>query len=486
MNHPILVENENKRLTLRLPLLICFAMFAAWQMGMVYFSGQTMSVDGRTPLPIRVGDVTVLIVTGYILSIAVMIFMPRIIVWAERITASAALLSALALFLPLSPEMSAAALYVQYFCCCFMIGFETAIIIGLFSEKTAMIHLTIAYGVANGLVAILQNDFIKVDFTVFKAFTVLALVLMLIFFWKLPTGVWTRTVKKSDGLAAPKRLFAGILFWTVMSCFVILFGNAVAETFTHGVFVFYLSSAVFCVIVYLLWQKLGVVPFKSFSAVVAIGAMGFVLAIAALYVPALSLAACALLGIGSMGCWLNPLLGVLMLKEYPSRFIMPGIIGAAFIAVLIHTALLDLFRYNWVVLYVTYLVIAVSLVILYLVLAPYLMFTFLHRQADSVSEPAKKNEAQPVQMPAEAGSGILNWREMLQANAYDRLSEGELDIAGYMMRGYQNEEISEESRYPLETVKTYRKRLYSKLQIHKPRELFARTEKIVKGKEDSL
>ncbi|GHU60165.1 hypothetical protein FACS1894171_0490 [Clostridia bacterium] len=163
MNRGILTENENTRLNLRLPWLICFAMFAAWQMGMVYFSGQTMSVDGRTPLPVNVDDVTVIIAAGYILSILVMIFIPRAVVWTERLTAGVALVSTLALFLPLAPETLTAALYVQYFCCCFMIGFETSIIVGLFTEKTAVLHLAVAYGVANGLVAVLHNDFIKID-----------------------------------------------------------------------------------------------------------------------------------------------------------------------------------------------------------------------------------------------------------------------------------------------------------------------------------
>jgi DNA-binding CsgD family transcriptional regulator len=65
--HPLLAENEGRRLNLRLPWLVCFAMFAAWQMGMVYFSGQTMSVDGRTPLPVRVDDVTLIIAVGMVI-----------------------------------------------------------------------------------------------------------------------------------------------------------------------------------------------------------------------------------------------------------------------------------------------------------------------------------------------------------------------------------------------------------------------------------
>ena len=47
------------------------------------------------------------------------------------------------------------------------------------------------------------------------------------------------------------------------------------------------------------------------------------------------------------------------------------------------------------------------------------------------------------------------------------------------MRGYKNEEIAAETKYTPDTVKTYRKWLYSKLRIHSTRELFAKAEKTV-------
>jgi hypothetical protein len=33
MNHPLLVENESKRLNLSLPMLVCVAFFVVWQSG---------------------------------------------------------------------------------------------------------------------------------------------------------------------------------------------------------------------------------------------------------------------------------------------------------------------------------------------------------------------------------------------------------------------------------------------------------------------
>ena len=50
-NNPLLAKNEGKRLALRLPLLACFALFAAWQTGVVFYSGTSFTIDGNTPLP---------------------------------------------------------------------------------------------------------------------------------------------------------------------------------------------------------------------------------------------------------------------------------------------------------------------------------------------------------------------------------------------------------------------------------------------------
>ncbi|GHU81897.1 hypothetical protein FACS189415_1220 [Bacteroidia bacterium] len=473
MNHAILTENESKRLHLPLPWLICFALYSTWQMGVTYFFGDTLSIDGRVPLPVDIGDVSLLIAAGYILSILVMIFLPRIVVWAQRVTAGVALLSVLALYLPLSPETLATAYYVQCFCCLFMIGFEGAVIVNLFTEKTMLKHILVAYGIASLLVAILQNDVIAVPFAVFRAFSVVALILLLLFFFKLPTTVWPRYVTKSDRLVAPKRLFVRIMLLVCLNCFVTLFGISVSESVQHGVSILFVSSALFGFAAFLLWKRFGVSPLRSGSVMAAISGLGFIAAVASLFVPAFSLVACILLGAGMTCLLLNPFYCTQVNKRYPSRYSVPLYVGIALAAVLIHSALLDAFRDNTTALYIVYLVIAVGLVLLYLMLEPYLLYSFRERASSRDEETA----AQPLPFLAPG------WQEMLQANAYDRLSDGELDIAGYIMRGYQNEEISAESKYPVETIKTYRKRLYSKLQIHKPRELFIRATRIIKEEE---
>jgi DNA-binding CsgD family transcriptional regulator len=137
---------------------------------------------------------------------------------------------------------------------------------------------------------------------------------------------------------------------------------------------------------------------------------------------------------------------------------------------MVHSGLLHIFRRNVIGLYIVYLVIAVGLVIIYLMLEPYLTFS-LRNKAPLAFVPGAETA-----FPSEILE-INNekpWRETLQANAFEPLSDGELDIAGFIMLGYKPGDIAKETRYTLNTVKSYRKELYSKLQIHETRELFAK------------
>ena len=488
-NNPLLAKNENIRLTFRLPLLICFALYAAWQMGAIYFSGNTLSIDGRTPLPVDIDNLTVLIAAGYILSIIVMIVLPRIIVWAERITAMAALVSALALFLPLGPGVLSLFYYVQCFCCLFMIGFETALIVNLFSEKTAIVHLLVAYPFIQILIAVLQNDFYKMPFQVFRLFSVIALALMLLFFFKLPAKVWPGYVKKDDNFVAPKSLFAGIFILIGLDCFATLFGIAVAESISHGVSVFYLSSGVYGIVIFFVWKHCNIAPLQCIKYLTAITALGFIMAIAAQYVSALSLPACFLLGAGSTCCWLNPFFGILVAKRYPSRYLSSVFIGIAFVTVLIHTALLDALRDNLTMLYVIYLFIAVVLAIVYLLLEPYLLYSFRGRTLQNiiglVAEDADEAKAVPftetiAEKPAVHTDESLHERRMkiLVTHAFSPLTRREYQLTDCIMRGLRRSEIAKEMGVLPDTISKYRSAIYSKFDIHSRQELFRLAEKL--------
>jgi hypothetical protein len=199
MGDSLLVENERKRLDLSLPHLICFAMFTAWQVGVFSYSGDALSVAGRLPLGINADNLMPLIVAGHLISIAYMLIFPRRIVWAERVLAAAALVSATVLYLPLSAGMLTFFFLAQLLCCCVMIGFEGAVIMSLFNDRTAVKYLFAAYGLIFILAAVMLNQFFEVPYAAFKLFNVIVLVLQLAFYCRLPSDVWPEYVKNRMG-----------------------------------------------------------------------------------------------------------------------------------------------------------------------------------------------------------------------------------------------------------------------------------------------
>lgn len=210
MKHSILSENHAKRLDMPLWMLFCFAMFNVWQMGFIFFMGPSLVIDGRTPLPISMDNITLLIITAYILSIIYMLLVPRLVVWAARISTFLALLSVVGLFLPLSAAVLELLIYTQVFCCCFMIGFETFIMTNLFSENSTLKHLTVAYAAALFLIAIVQNDLLPVSFQSFRIMALIMIIMMMVFFMRLPCSKSSipTYVKKETEYSTPKSFSA--------------------------------------------------------------------------------------------------------------------------------------------------------------------------------------------------------------------------------------------------------------------------------------
>jgi DNA-binding CsgD family transcriptional regulator len=482
MNHLLLTENERKRLTLPLPWLFCFAMFTAWQIGVVSFSGNALSVNGRTPFGIDSGNLTPVFALGYILSIVFILIFPGKIVWAERIMAGAALLSALALYLPFPPETQTLFFIIQLLCCCVMIGFETALIVGLFNDKTAIKHLLAAYGIVFILAALLQNDFYTTPFWVFKIFNIAALILQLLFYGRLPANVWPDYVKRgsaeSSGLVCPRRLFAGLFALCFLGNILISFGMSAAEGVKHGIFIFNISFAVFAIAGYFLLPRFHLSPLRYASVTVVVSVAGFILIIVSQYISALALPACVLLGAGVADNILIPYFGVVMTKRYPSRFITPAIIGISFVAsVLILSALIEAFRDNMPFLYILYLAIAVVTAVLYLVLEPYLLYSFSGKALIS-DEEISSLAREPAPPEAESAASPLTERQRnLAASTFDNLSARELAIAEMLLQGFKYKDICKKLNIKKNTVYWYKRQIFDKLQIDSIHEMFILAEK---------
>jgi len=468
MNDSFLLANQRKRRNVSLKHLCCFAMFCFWQMGFIYFMGPALNIDGRTPLPIDMDNLTVLMAGCYVLSITYMIFLPRYVVWAERLFTLAAIATVLGLFLPLPDEALKGLIYAHVFCCCTMIGFETFIIVNFLSEKSAIYTLTAGYGLALFLIALVQNDFLAITFPVFRVVTVAALLLLLIFTLRLPASpkACPQYVCKGSGLVAPKKLLTGTFVLVFVSSLMGVSGPSISAEVRHGVFVTYFVDAAASVLLFYLYKKKDFHPFRCISACVGLSCIGFLLMYAADFVPVLKLISCALIGFGMVACQMVPLYGLVLMKSYSSRYLSPTIIGLALVAVLVQGSMVEAFRSAPSMLFLAYGVIMVILVILYLQIEPYFLYTLRRKIPEDAS---RQTTPEPVQ-----GEESAPAEETLSADSpFAVLSKRELEVVDLIARGYSNAEIANVLVISVHTVNDHTKKIYRKLNVHSRLEVAA-------------
>ncbi len=475
MLQSILSENQKKRIDLPLWKLVCFAMFNLWQMGFIYyFLEPSSAMDGKIPLPINIDYGTALTVICYLLSILTMIFLPKIIVWVQRIDTAVALVSAIGFFLPLSEEALRFNIYLQIFCCCLLIGFETFLVVNYFSENSSIQYLTFAYAVPCFLIALVQNELIPINFSVFRFGIIVALVLLLIFFLRMPTDKshLPLYVKKSDSIKAPKKLILGSYLLVFIIGLMGTAGPAIAGKVTHGVTIMYLVVALTCFVFYILYKKTNIHPFRMIPISVGLGGLGFILMIATSYLPGLSYIACILIGFGMVSCMMAPLYGVPIMKSYPSRFVAPAIIGVVIVAVLTHAVIAELFLGAPTVLYIVYAVIMGVLVFVYAQVEPFLMFTLRRRIPDEeiISAAESLTEDTPGANAEDAASGDTSPADS-SADPFAVLSKKEREVAELICLGYTNKDIAALLFISEHTVKDHTKKIYPKMGVHSRLEL---------------
>ncbi len=452
MNMSILLENLKKRKSYPLWMLVCFGMFTAWQMGFVYFMTPSLVIDGRVPLPITEDNVTLLIAAGYLLGILVMIFLPRMVVWAERMSCILALVTMAVLYIPMSPDMQVLILYCHSFFCFFMIAFESFIIINLFTEKTAVFHLCVGYVPALIIIALVQNDVFPISFSMFRIFTIIMLVMMAVFFFGIPGSKdsYPVYVKRSDGLYTPKKLFWGVYILVFVSCIMMLAGPTAVAVVENGIFTAYMADAAASLVVYVLYKKFSVHPMRTVSIFTAFSAVGFLFLFISSYLPGLAYVACVFIGFGFMPCLLLPLYGNVLMKNYPSRFITPIIMILAVVTVVIQSALVEAFRSMPDMLHLAYAAITVVLTVIFVQLAPHLIYAFDRKIEDKETE---KNMEEKEEI-TEAASPLAG------------LTKREREVLDLIGCGYSNADVAKVLFISEHTVNDYTKKIYRKLDVH--------------------
>jgi len=467
VNYSLLFNNQRKRLEQPWWMLIFFAMFCFWQMGFIYFIGPSLTIDGRTPLPISTDNTTVLIALAYVVSILWMMFLPRTVVWGERVLTIISLTTLLGLFLPLPDDGLRMLIYIHTFSCCVMIGFESFIIINYFTEHSTIKHLTLAYGVALVLITVVQNDFIPLTFSAFRFLLIIALTALLVFFFKMPAGkdACPQYIRKKDNITSPKKLLTGTYVLVFIGSLMGVSGPAISGEVQHGIFITYLANAIGSLLIYLMYKKATIHPFRSISICMGVGCIGFLLMFVSHYIVVLSYISCAFIGIGMLSCQMLPLYGVVLNKTYPSRFITPIIIGEALVAVLIQGVMVEMFRTAPELLNLAYGTIMVILVILFLQIEPY----FLYIMGRKISE--FKEEGEPelmVEMPAKTveDDNIVNETTFEGAILINQLTKREREVLELISCGYSNADIAKILVISSHTVNDYTKKIYRKLDVH--------------------
>lgn len=316
------------------------------------------------------------------------------------------------------------------------------------------------------MIAVLQNDIIKIPFPVFQGLTVIIILALLYYLSKMPARVYPATVTKEDKIVCPKNLFTGLCFLIVLSNFLTLFGSAIAESITHGVSFLYLSFAVSGIVIFILWKKLDISPIRSASVAVGISALGFLMATASLYLPVLAIPACLLLGSGLLVCYMGNFYALVMFLRYPARWIVSVILVISMIELLIHSSLLDALRYNLILLYVVYLVIAVTMVITYIIIEPYLLYAF--RGKSLISDERAAELIAEGKASAKTASIVVEENE---CHPDDELTDREKQIAQELMSGLNYNEIANKLFISYHTVNAHVRAIYRKKDVHNVAEL---------------
>ncbi len=474
MPSKLLFENEQRRLEIPLWQLLCFVMFCVWQMGIIYYIGPALNIDGRTPLPISADNLTMLIVAGYIFSILSMIFLPHKIILLSRISTVMAFVSAIGLFFPLGTTALTLLICIQCFCCCYMIGFESATMVHYFTQQSVTRHLLIAYPIGYTLIALIQNDFVTLSFSVFRILMILMLMLLVFFYFTIPINSGIHFVSKKDGLLLPKQFLIGLLLLSFLSALLGVIAPAAAAEFSHGVFAAYLGCAAGSVLLYLLYKRTGNHPICYVPYIIGISAIGYVLLVLSEHLPGLGLLTCILIGVGMSACALIPLFALLMVKQYPSKFIVPSCIGLAMLAVIVQSVLLEAFRTSIVLLNLSYLVVVIVLAIIFVLFEPYLIYAMRRQFTEKSIEPEDPLPEESVTAQTEAvkeietlpAQTIVSEKQVRKRSSSSVLTKREFEILDLISTGYTNKDIAKMLFISEYTVNDHTKNIYRKLGVH--------------------
>lgn len=447
-----LFRKEGKQYSVSTALLALFSTpFVIWQMGVLFYSGTTMSVFGRTPIPLTQEDTSLVIALGYLVSILAICLFPRRTVWMERALLPVALAASVGMLLPLSPGIITALFMVTAFVCVFSIGTLASLAAQHFTLETTWRDALLSMVLGGGMIALLQNEFFKIDFTVFALLSVGLIALLTAFCYTIPARITVPYASRKNKAKPPWILFGGLWLINIFATLLLCFASSFAESVPFGVSVLYLSAALMALMLHFLRKKWGAGSVRLYGGFFVLAVLGFVLAVLSLQVPALALPACVLLGFIVVLANLWIFFSAAAFKVYPTRFI--GAIGAGvgLTLALVHSGLLEALRGNIPLLYGIYAALSVGLLAVYFFMEPYFTFAWRKQQeppaAPAPSARAPEDAPSPLPPPPRAEGETL-------PPAFAALSEQERNLARLVLQGHTETSVATSMNITLNTQKS--------------------------------
>ena len=453
--------------------------YTIWQMGVLYYATKDFTLGGVTPLPVAVDKAIVFLVIGYLLGGLLSWLCPRRVSLWGRITVAVSLVSTLLLFLPL-PDLVFKALFdVCATGCAVLIGVCATLIVDLYSLKTALKDAVAAAILTAPWIALLQNGFFQIDFRIFNACSAVVLILMLVGLSRIPSRADMTFLTKApsppvEGKPAPNVAPTNLLVGTFLVFAIIalcnLFSSTAAETLSHGIFAYHLSSG--CWAALFAWLHYGrkADPMRLYALLLGLVALGFVLWM--LPVPGMEYVSIALQGAGNLGNMAAWFVAGILFERWNSRLLAPLTVLAALLMVIVNFVLTEALRHNPPLLYAVFAVIALVLLIIYFLSEPY-----FRRGWENAMEPTPRLRETPLPAREEEA----NAPPQADVPALSLLTNRETEIIELISFGYSNVDIAKKLNISENTVKYHTKNIYPKLGAHNRYELVALVNQLKAG-----
>lgn len=430
---------KNNKITVKNYLLAFIETFSIWQMGVIYYSSKTLTVNNINPLPVTLDNSILIILIGYIFGMLFIYFFPKKTILIGRIIMIISLFSSFVLFFDIPSLLFKILYYILTFNCVFFISINTSIIINLYSLKSALMDAIIGALVVGLSISIFQNDTVSFNFNLFNIISCICILLIVIALFKLPIKMKTYFLTKKDKIKMPpKRSIIGLIIIQVLCCLLTLFTSSLSESITNGVSISYFGLFISGLLAYIIYKKNKLNPFKLCKYFFGICSLGFVLYLIPNNI--FSYFGLLLQGFGLFSILIAPFLISNLFEIYPSKIIAPIVIIIDLFAVVVNSLLLELFRNNSTLLYIIYCSISIISVIVYLMIEQNL-------ELQSLYEISNKK--------------ILN----------DSLSKRELEVTELLLKGYSNKEIANKLNISNYTVNDHIKNIYRKTNTHSRMEL---------------